>query len=191
MTEPTGRRTASTITDTDLDQLYARIEQAELKAEAMTAAMESTAADALAHGLCHMKLMAQCTRAERAEAALTKEQQISRRLFEQRQEMATERYAWQERGDKAEAERDQARAALERVRHELAAIESDRKRLDDDCDAFGDGYADAAARLRATLDEHQEQPAPATHIGGNAEDCPACAGTNPPYPFICPGPKDA
>ncbi|GAA4626674.1 hypothetical protein GCM10023196_035870 [Actinoallomurus vinaceus] len=27
------------------------------------------------------------------------------------------------------------------------------------------------------------------HIGGrvNAEDCPACQGTNPPYPFICPG----
>ncbi|MDH6226235.1 hypothetical protein [Streptomyces sp. MJP52] len=27
------------------------------------------------------------------------------------------------------------------------------------------------------------------HIGGgaNAEDCPACHGTNPPYPFICPG----
>ncbi|MGW2520492.1 hypothetical protein ACWC09_26455 [Streptomyces sp. NPDC001617] len=26
------------------------------------------------------------------------------------------------------------------------------------------------------------------HVGGNAEDCPACKGTNPPYPFICPGP---
>lgn len=28
----------------------------------------------------------------------------------------------------------------------------------------------------------------AEHTGGNAEDCPACSGTNPPYPFICPGP---
>jgi hypothetical protein len=29
----------------------------------------------------------------------------------------------------------------------------------------------------------------AQHIGGraNAEDCPACEGTNPPYPFTCPG----
>lgn len=28
------------------------------------------------------------------------------------------------------------------------------------------------------------------HLGGraNAEDCPACTGTNPPYPFLCPGP---
>ncbi|MGW7247731.1 hypothetical protein [Streptomyces decoyicus] len=23
--------------------------------------------------------------------------------------------------------------------------------------------------------------------GGNAEDCPRCTGTNPPYPFLCPG----
>jgi hypothetical protein len=29
------------------------------------------------------------------------------------------------------------------------------------------------------------------HVGGNAEDCPACHGTNPPYPFICPGPDGA
>ncbi|WP_327368746.1 hypothetical protein [Streptomyces sp. NBC_01217] len=25
------------------------------------------------------------------------------------------------------------------------------------------------------------------HTGRNAEDCRACRGTNPPYPFICPG----
>ncbi|MEU2426957.1 hypothetical protein ABZ619_39095 [Streptomyces sp. NPDC007851] len=24
--------------------------------------------------------------------------------------------------------------------------------------------------------------------GANAENCPACKGTNPPYPFLCPGP---
>ncbi len=32
----------------------------------------------------------------------------------------------------------------------------------------------------------REAAAPA-HVGGNAEDCPACSGTNPDYPFICPG----
>lgn len=34
---------------------------------------------------------------------------------------------------------------------------------------------------------------PPVHIGGraNAEDCPACTDTNPPYPFICPGPDEA
>jgi hypothetical protein len=34
---------------------------------------------------------------------------------------------------------------------------------------------------------------PPVHIGGkaNAENCPACRGTNPPYPFLCPGPDTA
>jgi hypothetical protein len=42
-----------------------------------------------------------------------------------------------------------------------------------------------------TLRAMAEPPADdAEHVGGgaNAEDCPACSGTNPPYPFICPGP---
>ncbi|MFI2349731.1 hypothetical protein ACH492_22290 [Streptomyces sp. NPDC019443] len=64
------RKTASTITDDELDALYERLERAEKRAEAMTRAMESTAADALAHHGCHAKLMAQCLRAEKAEAAL-------------------------------------------------------------------------------------------------------------------------
>ncbi|MGW6566463.1 hypothetical protein [Streptomyces sp. NPDC054975] len=52
---------------------------------------------------------------------------------------------------------ERAEAAVERVRAELDAIDRDRARLDDDCDAFGGGYADAVARIRAALDEHQEQ----------------------------------
>lgn len=41
--------------------------------------------------------------------------------------------------------------------------------------------------IHATAAGVDTQP---VHIGGraNAEDCPACTGTNPPYPFICPGP---
>jgi hypothetical protein len=40
---------------------------------------------------------------------------------------------------------------------------------------FGDAFAGVSVRPK--------------HIGGraNAEDCPACEGTNPPFPFICPG----
>ncbi|WP_327169529.1 hypothetical protein [Streptomyces subrutilus] len=32
---------------------------------------------------------------------------------------------------------------------------------------------------------------PARHIGEgeNAEECPACTGTNSDYPFLCPGPE--
>ncbi|MGW8762350.1 hypothetical protein ACWGN5_07605 [Streptomyces sp. NPDC055815] len=41
----------------------------------------------------------------------------------------------------------------------------------------------------AWLTEEQPASVPPVHIGdgANAEDCPACSGTNPPYPFICPG----
>ncbi|WP_171108631.1 MULTISPECIES: hypothetical protein [unclassified Streptomyces] len=45
-----------------------RAEEAEARAAAMERAMESTAADALAHRGCHRDLMGQCLRAERAEA---------------------------------------------------------------------------------------------------------------------------
>jgi hypothetical protein len=47
------------------------------------------------------------------------------------------------------------------------------------------------ASIRASIRDRDaaeaQQPAP-RHVGGNAEDCPACRGTNPDYPFICPGP---
>jgi hypothetical protein len=32
-----------------------------------------------------------------------------------------------------------------------------------------------------------DDPAEHRGNGANAEDCPACTGTNPPYPFTCPG----
>ncbi|MFD0035573.1 hypothetical protein ACFVJK_46870 [Streptomyces sp. NPDC127172] len=53
-----------------------------------------------------------------------------------------------------------------------------------------------AARMAAadgipwSLNDFRPDTAPPQHLenGANAEDCPACKGTNPPYPFICPGP---
>ncbi|MGW6455011.1 hypothetical protein ACWF94_03650 [Streptomyces sp. NPDC055078] len=70
------------------------------------------------------------TQLDALRARLAAEEETSRRLLAQRQEMAAERYAWQERGDRAESEADrlrrdwvtmrdraeQAEAALERVR---------------------------------------------------------------------------
>ncbi|MFD0053009.1 hypothetical protein ACFVHR_04695 [Streptomyces sp. NPDC127168] len=43
------------------------------------------------------------------------------------------------------------------------------------------GIRDTARQARRGSNPH--------HIGNraNAEDCPACWGTNPPYPFLCPG----
>ncbi|MEV6180163.1 hypothetical protein [Streptomyces sp. NPDC052015] len=44
------------------------------------------------------------------------------------------------------------------------------------------------AGIRDTARQAAIGPNP-QHIGNqaNAEDCPACIGTNPPYPFLCPG----
>lgn len=46
--------------------------------------------------------------------------------------------------------------------------------------------------MGAWLEQTQPPPPPVRHVGGrvNAEDCPGCADTNPPYPFICPGEVD-
>ena len=52
------------------NEMHKRAITAETRAEAMERAMQSTAADALRHGGCHRKLMAQCQRAEKAEAAI-------------------------------------------------------------------------------------------------------------------------
>jgi hypothetical protein len=41
---------------------------------------------------------------------------------------------------------------------------------------------------RTALEAYRRNPPQHVGNGANAEDCPACHGTNPPYPFICPGP---
>lgn len=51
----------------------------------------------------------------------------------------------------------QAEAARERVRRELTALERDAERLDAADKSFRDGYVDAVTRIRAALDEQQEQ----------------------------------
>ncbi|GAA2803342.1 hypothetical protein [Streptomyces showdoensis] len=88
-------------------------------------------------------------------------------------------------------QREEAEAAIERVRAECNRIEAAVTDNPASPDLAG-GYLACLRHIRTALDEQQEQPTgPApTHIGGraNAEDCPACSGTNPPYPFICPGP---
>ncbi|MFD9368800.1 hypothetical protein ACFWA6_14000 [Streptomyces sp. NPDC060020] len=44
-----------------------------------------------------------------------------------------------------------------------------------------------AFQAAGLIDEHGSP----VHIGQgeNAEDCIACRGTNPPWPFLCPGPE--
>jgi hypothetical protein len=52
-------------------------------------------------------------------------EEAGRRALAQRQEMAAERYAWQERGDRAERERDQARATNQRLNLRAQRLESE------------------------------------------------------------------
>ncbi|WP_329424030.1 hypothetical protein [Streptomyces sp. NBC_01268] len=121
-----------------------------------------------------------CARAEKAEAELDRLTTMAARYADRAIENG-------ERADRAEA-------AIERVR----ALHA-RNTHTGDCEhCSARDYPNYAVPhpcpTIAALDEQQEQtpgPAPA-HIGNraNAEDCPACSGTNPPYPFLCPGPKE-
>jgi hypothetical protein len=109
-------------------------------------------------------------RAADAEADRDAAVEDARRAMRQRQEMAEERHAWQERGDRAEkradladrvkrtaakdaadalARADQAEATIARVRDECAAIEQERYGQHDEED---DGMREAVRRLRAALD---------------------------------------
>ncbi len=65
--------------------------------------------------------------------------------------------------------------------------------MDEMAHAFG-WDADTVAKARRYRNAVRalappEPGPPPVHIGGrvNAEDCPACSGTNPDWPFICPG----
>ncbi|WP_370667065.1 hypothetical protein [Streptomyces sp. IBSBF 2507] len=51
-----------------------------------------------------------------------------------------------------------------------------------------DHLEELVAGIRDTGRQAAAGPNP-QHLGGkaNAEDCPACWDTNPPYPFLCPG----
>lgn len=93
------------------------------------------------------------------------------------------------RAERAEAALNAVRAELDRIAA-LPTIAYDDGRAD----TFPVGARWTIRVLRENaLGEPQKLPAgePPVHIGGraNAEDCPACEGTNPPYPFICPGPR--
>lgn len=75
---------------------------------------------------------------------------------------------------------EQAEAAIERVR-EWA---DDQLRYNDRTELL------YVLDHQPPADTDREPP---VHLakGTNAEDCPACRGTNPDYPFLCPGPTAA
>ncbi|PVC73501.1 hypothetical protein [Streptomyces sp. CS081A] len=97
------------------------------------------------------------------------------------------------RAERAEAALDAARQARRRLSSALIAVSP---RLDE---PYPDNpvltpwtrfVAPALRDLRTALDAHTTptETTPPVHVGNraNAEDCPGCSGTNPPYPFLCP-----
>jgi len=75
--------------------------------------------------------------------------EAAREMLTQRQEMAAERYAWQERGDKAEA-------AVERVRAECDRIEA-AVRANPQGPDFDGAYLAAIGHIRAALNPQEAQ----------------------------------
>ncbi len=104
------------------------------------------------------------TEIERLRGALEGERDASRRLLAQRQEMADERYAWQQRGDRAEAEVERLRADRATVLREAAdryakladqneAYDREQGELDETARIQHSTVRDVAIGLRRMADE--------------------------------------
>lgn len=121
---------------------------------------------------------------------------VLHRLYDDRDMYARDWEAARVRAEKAEAALARARTELDRIAA-LPTVDRDETRAN----TFSTGANWTVRLVRAALDEDGQPVCTCTlqercaacgpepeHIGGNAEDCPACASTNPDYPFICPGP---
>ncbi|WP_236241138.1 hypothetical protein [Streptomyces sp. CC228A] len=99
---------------------------------------------------------------------LAAERDVSRRLLDQRQEMAAERYAWQERGDRAEQRAERAAAECDRIEEEV------RTHLQGH--AYSGAYLAAIRRIRAALDEptHTKEQCDCPPTQAGLELCPRC-----------------
>ncbi|MFD8577182.1 hypothetical protein ACFV1H_17855 [Streptomyces virginiae] len=217
MTDQPARHTADTITDDELDELYAEREQllSELDGRSEAARERWIQKQLDETGLKSMDfrngatmdlepardMVAQWVGAART--MLGDAPNYSETPIEMIVKVAEapERFAFilqrvgkltpHEARQQAEAERDKACLAfnakviaLEKAEATITRI----RKLADDW-AVLRTHGGAVYELRAALDGQQEPRPPAVHIGKgeNAENCIACRGTNPPYPFLCPG----
>ncbi|MFD7428434.1 hypothetical protein ACFV6Z_15500 [Streptomyces sp. NPDC059818] len=79
-----------------------------------------------------------------------------------------------------------------RADHDRAVVEKRTAQQQKRFPAWNDGTPIRTRIVRKTTTYTVAVPAePPVHLakGTNAEDCPACKGTNPDYPFLCPGPN--
>jgi hypothetical protein len=151
-------------------QLYAQIETLEQQQAACAHIMEKADDD--------WNELVAASRLYKAHAAQTQ-------TWGEQQQARANRYRERFRVQRQRAERaERAEAALNAIRAAVHIADPD------DLTDWQRGYRACSNRAIAVLDAHTnpKDQAPAAHTGSNAEDCPACEGTNPPYPFICPGP---
>lgn len=135
--------------------------------------------------------------AEHVVAAISNAHRCAVGFHEER--VADQRHAIRRAGAaKRRAEKAEARIAAARALHQPAECVNVRCKAKQWCSGCDpEGLDDCSEHpwpcpTIAALDGPAEQPAddrepPSAEAGRNAEDCPACDGTNPPYPFICPG----
>ena len=184
MTQPTGRRTASQITDTELDQLYAERDELGREADRLfKAAAEQHARAEQAEDLLRVAHETSNTsEAERAKAVQRAERAEGEllRSVNARETLCADRNAAEQRAERADAERDQAwaaiRSALPDLRRAVDCLDATCRYHGDrlDPDEYGRRYRAEACcdtgieprrarearqtldRLRAALDEQQE-----------------------------------
>lgn len=139
MTVQPARHTAATITDNDLETLYARIADLEQQVTIRERRFQLTATS----------LEEVLLRLREARAALAAEAELSARVMRLRSDMAVERFAWQERGDRVEEANDRVRAYTDRLDQLAGAtISAADRRL----------YSGIATDLRTALDDPKVQP---------------------------------
>lgn len=159
----TGRKTASSITDPELTELYDDLDRyEELQGDMNERAIDLTRrAEQLEDLLSVAHDTSNRSEAERAKAVQRAEhaEEMNHRLLQQRQEMAAERYAWQERGDRAEA-------VIARVRA-----------LADECETNGysSGHPLTVTHIRDALNTSDRPASTATQAADRAGQLAALA----------------
>ncbi|MEU7293347.1 hypothetical protein AB0A76_09105 [Streptomyces exfoliatus] len=123
------------------------------------------------------------TRAAKAEDALEQAELDAEQQDRNYRVLMNEKASYRDAWKYEQKRRAKAEAALNAVRATVVEMH--------DWDGHRPAIGSWVERLRAALNAHTnpKDQTPPVHVGGNAEDCPACTGTNPPYPFICPGAK--
>ncbi|MFE2140228.1 hypothetical protein ACFXA3_00410 [Streptomyces sp. NPDC059456] len=154
--QQSARKLLGQMSDRELTALYNRAETAERHFQLTASHLEEV-----------------LVRLRQTRAALAAEAELSAHAMRLRSDMAAERFAWQERGDRVEEANDRVRAELDRIE---AAVRDNPTNPD-----FDGAYLAALRHIRAALDKTKETcDCPPTQAG--LALCARCPGNNPKEP---------